>query len=199
MAKRLFDFFLSLLALVILGVILLLCILIASIDTKSFGLFIQIRIGQYGKPFKIFKIKTLLDQSKKSTAFGRFLRASKLDEMPQLVNVLLGTMSFVGPRPDVAGYADSLEGDDISVLSLKPGITGLASLKYCNEEEILQKEKYPLVYNDEVIWPDKVRINKWYDNNHTLWMDIAILFYTVAPIKFDVEKYMRNKVLENRN
>lgn len=192
MTKRLFDFFFSLFALVLLGGILLLCILIASIDTKSFGLFIQTRIGQNGLPFKIFKIKTFSDHSKEVTAFGRLLRASKLDELPQLVNVLLGNMSFVGPRPDIAGYADTLIGDDQSILSVKPGITGLASLKYRTEEEILQKEKFPLVYNDEVIWPDKVRINKWYVYNRTLWMDLRILFYTIIPINFDVDSFIRD-------
>ena len=190
MIKRLFDLFFALLGLLLLGGILLICILIASINTKSFGLFIQNRIGQHGVAFKIFKIKTLSDSSKSITPFGRFLRASKLDELPQLVNVLIGTMSFVGPRPDIAGYADALTGEDCIVLTIKPGITGLASLKYCREEELLKQQKEPLVYNDEVIWPDKVRINKWYVHNRNLWMDIKILFLTVAPIEFDVEEFM---------
>lgn len=190
MIKRFFDVFFSLLGLLLLGGILLICILIASIDTKSFGLFIQSRIGQHGLPFKIFKIKTFSDLSNGVTNFGRILRASKLDELPQLVNVLMGTMSFVGPRPDIAGYADGLQGEDRIVLTVKPGITGLASLKYCREEELLKQQKEPLVYNDEVIWPDKVRINKWYVANRTLAMDVMILFFTVAPIEFDVEEFM---------
>lgn len=191
MIKRLFDLFFSLLGIVLLGGICLICILLASIDTKSFGLFIQSRIGQHGRPFKIFKIKTLSDYSKDTTAFGRFLRASKLDELPQLVNVLIGAMSFVGPRPDIEGYADVLKGEDRIILSVKPGITGLASLKYRNEEELLQQQKFPLIYNDQVIWPDKIRINKWYAENHTISMDVLIMFFTVLPAKFDVEEFIR--------
>lgn len=192
MIKRLFDFVFSLLGLLFLGGILLICILIASIDTKSFGLFIQSRIGQHGIPFNIFKIKTFSDSSKTTTPFGRFLRASKLDELPQLLNVLLGSMSFVGPRPDVSGYADVLKAEDRIILSVKPGITGLASLKYRNEEEILLQQEFPQIYNDEVIWPDKVRINKWYVCNHTLWMDLRILLFTISPAKFTLEYFMSN-------
>lgn len=192
MIKRLFDFVFSLLGLLFLGGILLICILIASIDTKSFGLFIQSRIGQHGIPFKIFKIKTFSDSSKTTTPFGRFLRASKLDELPQLLNVLMGSMSFVGPRPDVSGYADVLKAEDRIILSVKPGITGLASLKYRNEEEILLQQEFPQIYNDEVIWPDKVRINKWYVCNHTLWMDLRILLFTISPAKFTLEYFMSN-------
>lgn len=192
MIKRLFDFVFSLLGLLFLGGILLICILIASIDTKSFGLFIQSRIGQHGIPFNIFKIKTFSDFSKTTTPFGRFLRASKLDELPQLLNVLLGSMSFVGPRPDVSGYADVLKAEDRIILSVKPGITGLASLKYRNEEEILLQQEFPQIYNDEVIWPDKVRINKWYVCNHTLWMDLRILLFTISPAKFTLQDFMSN-------
>ena len=192
MIKRLFDFVFSLLGLLFLNGILLICILIASIDTKSFGLFIQSRIGQHGIPFKIFKIKTFSDSSKTTTPFGRFLRASKLDELPQLLNVLMGSMSFVGPRPDVSGYADVLKAEDRIILSVKPGITGLASLKYRNEEEILIQQEFPQIYNDEVIWPDKVRINKWYVCNHTLWMDLRILLFTISPAKFTLEYFMSN-------
>lgn len=192
MIKRLFDFVFSLLRLLFLGGILLICILIASIDTKSFGLFIQSRIGQHGIPFNIFKIKTFSDSSKTTTPFGRFLRASKLDELPQLLNVLLGSMSFVGPRPDVSGYADVLKAEDRIILSVKPGITGLASLKYRNEEEILLQQEFPQIYNDEVIWPDKVRINKWYVCNHTLWMDLRILLFTISPAKFTLQDFMSN-------
>ncbi len=194
MLKRLFDLFFSVLGLIFLGSILLICIFIATIDTNSFGLFIQTRIGQNGIPFKIFKIKTFSDKSKEVTAIGRFFRATKLDELPQLLNVLLGTMSFVGPRPDIAGYADKLQEDNRVILSLKPGITGLASLKYRDEEALLQQQKLPLIYNNEVIWPDKVRINKWYAHNHTFLMDLQILFFTIFPAAIDVEEFInRNR------
>ncbi len=179
--------------LLLLGGILLICILIASIDTKSFGLFIQSRIGQHGIPFNIFKVKTLSDSSKVITPFGRFLRSSKLDELPQLLNVLVGTMSFVGPRPDIAGYADKLVGDDKIVLLVKPGITGLASLKYRNEEELLSRLPDPLLYNDTIIWPDKVRINKWYVMNRNLLLDLKILYCTLLPIKIDVDCFIKKR------
>ena len=119
-----------------------------------------------------------------------FLRSSKLDELPQLLNVLKGEMTLVGPRPDVPGYADLLQGDDRIILTLKPGITGLASLKYRNEEQLLAQQPNPKQYNDEVIWPDKVRINKWYASNRTFLIDLQIIFYTLIPIPFDVDAFM---------
>ncbi|MGV8995286.1 MAG: sugar transferase [Flavobacterium sp.] len=195
MIKRLFDILISVICLATFGGVLLICILIASVDINSFGLFFQSRIGQYGKPFTIFKIKTFSDRSKKSTKFGRFLRATKLDELPQLFNVLIGNMSLIGPRPDIAGYADTLSGKDRIVLNIKPGITGLASLKYRNEEDILASQENSLEYNDTVIWPDKVRINRWYVQNHTFTMDLLILYYTIFSGGFDVEEFMKKSTV----
>lgn len=169
---------------------LLLVIAITAIDTKSNGFFTQERIGQYGKPFLIYKLRTLHSKTNKMSAFGHALRTTKLDEIPQILNLLKGEMTLVGPRPDLAGYADKLVGADQIILKLKPGITGLASLKYRNEEQILSQQPNPQHYNDEVIWPDKVRINKWYAENRTISMDIQILFYTLFPVSFDVETFM---------
>ena len=169
---------------------LLLVIAITAIDTQSNGFFSQKRIGQYGKSFLIYKLRTLHPKTNKTSFWGRMLRKTKLDELPQLLNILKGQMTFVGPRPDVAGYADKLEGADRIILNLKPGITGLASLKYRNEEQILSQQTNPQLYNDEVIWPDKVRINKWYVQNRTISMDLQILFYTLFPVSFDVEAFM---------
>jgi lipopolysaccharide/colanic/teichoic acid biosynthesis glycosyltransferase len=121
------------------------------------------------------------------------LRKTKLDEPPQLLNILKGEMTLVGPRPDVAGYADKLEGADRIILNLKPGITGLASLKYRNEEHILAQLTHPQHYNDEVIWPDKVRINKWYAENRTISMDVQIIFFTLVPMPFDVDRFIEGK------
>ncbi len=160
-------------------------------DTKSFGIFTQKRIGQHGISFKIFKIKTLHDETKSSTRLGNFFRSSKLDELPQLFNILNGSMSFVGPRPDVPGYADQLIGSDKIVLNVRPGITGLASLQYRKEEQILNAQPIPLQYNDTIIWPDKVRINKWYVQNHTFLLDLKILFFTFFPSSFELEKFIR--------
>ena len=111
--------------------------------------------------------------------FGRWLRKSKLDEIVELINVLKGEMSLVGPRPDVAGYADKLTGEDKKVLELKPGITGPASLKYINEEELLAKTDNPKKYNDEIIYPDKVKINLEYYYKRTFWGDIRIILKTI--------------------
>ena len=112
-------------------------------------------------------------------ALGAKLRKYKLDELPELWNVLKGDMSFVGPRPDVPGYADRLQGEDRLILKLRPGITGPASLKYANEEEILAQVSDPVKYNDEVIFPDKVRINLDYYHNHTFLGDIRLIFQTI--------------------
>jgi lipopolysaccharide/colanic/teichoic acid biosynthesis glycosyltransferase len=171
-------------------VFLLLVIAITAIDTQSNGFFTQVRIGQYGKPFLIYKLRTLHSKTNKTSFLGRMLRKTKLDELPQLLNLLKGEMTLVGPRPDVAGYADKLEGADRIILNLKPGITGLASLKYRNEEHILSQQPNPQHYNDEVIWPNKVRINKWYAQNRTLIMDLQILFYTLFPVSFDVDRFI---------
>ena len=113
------------------------------------------------------------------TPLGSILRKYKLDELPELWNVLKGDMSFVGPRPDVPGYADRLQGENRLILKLRPGITGPASLKYANEEEILAQVSNPVKYNDEVIFPDKVRINLNYYHNHTFWGDIRLIFQTI--------------------
>ena len=107
------------------------------------------------------------------------LRKYKLDELPELWDVFIGNMSFVGPRPDVPGYADRLQGDDRIILTLRPGITGPATLKYRNEEELLAKVDDPVRYNDEVIYPDKVRINRYYATHYSFWQDIRMICCTV--------------------
>jgi len=188
--KRLFDLFFSFLGLVILFPVILLAFLISSYDTKSNGFFTQIRIGQFGKKFKLLKIKTMKPNNENKTNIttaldnritktGRLFRKLKIDELPQLFNVLKGDMSFVGPRPDVPGYADKLIGIERNILNIKPGITGLASLKYAEEEEILASVPNPQEYNDKVIFPDKVRINLNYINNYTLKLDVQIIFKTI--------------------
>lgn len=188
--KRSFDFILAVLSLLVLTPLILVSWLAASIDNQSNGFFLQKRVGRYGQLFTIFKLRTLHPQTGKISRIGDFLRKSKMDELPQLLNILLGDMSFVGPRPDVAGYADQLKGADRIILKVRPGVTGLASLKYRNEEYLLAKQSNPLEYNDTVIWPDKVKINKWYVEHRTWWMDVQILFYTLVPVGFDVEGFM---------
>lgn len=158
-------------------------------DGKFF--FMQERIGQYGKKFNIYKIRTMKAESESTDNFvttanddrilplGKWLRRTKLDELVELINVLKGEMSLVGPRPDVAGYADRLTGSDRKILELRPGITGPASLKYINEEELLATVDNPRKYNDEIIYPDKVKINLDYYYNRTFWGDIRIILKTI--------------------
>ena len=153
-------------------------LLITAIDTKSNGFFLQERIGQYGKKFTIYKLRTLHSQTHQLSCWGKFLRNYKIDEFPQLLNIIKGDMTFVGPRPDVPGYADLLEGDDRKILLLKPGITGLASLKYRNEETLLASMPNPQEYNETIIYPDKVRLNLLYLKNKSIWLDLKICFFT---------------------
>lgn len=177
--KRVFDFLFSFVLLVSIGWVVLLTLFFASIDNQSWGLFFQKRIGQHGKPFMIFKIKTLNDTTKRASSFGSFLRKSKLDELPQLINILLGQMSFVGPRPDVPGYYDKLQGENRKILELKPGLTSEASIKYANEEEILNHKEHPLHYNDTIIFPDKVKMNLEYYYKQSFLVDLQILLKTL--------------------
>ena len=182
-AKRIFDISLTLILLPFALIPLLLLFVMATAVTGASGLFVQRRIGQFGIPFKLYKIRSLKGVNHKDvvamkaseTAFGSWLRRSKLDELPQLFNVLKGDMSWVGPRPDVPGYADALVGDDRLLLQLKPGITGPATLKYKNEDAVLLQQEQPLVYNDTVIWPDKVAINKKYMEDWSMQKDMAYI------------------------
>lgn len=187
--KRLFDIIVSVLGILASAWLMLFAWVIASIETKSNGLFMQERIGKEGKPFLVFKIKTMREvegidttvttsEDSRITKSGRFFRKTKIDELPQLFNVLFGSMSFVGPRPDVAGFADKLEGENRIILTLRPGITGPASLKYKDEEEILAKQSDPERYNKEVIWKDKVNINKIYLEEWSLTKDIQYIIKT---------------------
>ncbi|HUH59181.1 MAG TPA: sugar transferase [Candidimonas sp.] len=190
-AKRVFDLVFSFLGLLLCSPVILIAWMAASLDTRSNGLFQQARIGKEGRQFTIYKIKTMRDKGVSTstittrddpriTRTGRMLRKTKVDELPQLWNVLVGDMSFVGPRPDVPGYADSLQGEDRIILSVRPGITGPASLKYKNEEEILGQQADATRYNREVIWPDKVQINKEYIRTHSLLKDLKYIVHTVA-------------------
>lgn len=174
----------AIIALLPLFVIIALVVLVANGRPVFFK---QIRIGQGGKKFVMVKFRTMagveensistLDSSR-ITKTGDFLRRTKLDELPELWNILKGDMSLVGPRPDVPGYADQLTGDDRVILKLKPGLTGIASLKYRNEDDILKQQPNPQEYNDTVIWPDKVRLNKIYIERQSLWLDLKIILYT---------------------
>nr|WP_311521718.1 sugar transferase [uncultured Porphyromonas sp.] len=188
--KWVFDRVMALVGLVVLSPLLaVVAILIAIKMPGGPVLFRQKRVGQYGKLFTMVKFRSMtvahggssisVAGESRITPLGAKLRKYKLDELPELWNVLIGDMSFVGPRPDVPGYADKLAGEDREILQLKPGITGPASLKYRNEEEILASVEDPIRYNNEVIFPDKVRINREYMEEWSFWGDIRIILKTV--------------------
>lgn len=177
--KRFFDLLLSIIFLVFFLCFILFIYILASIDTSSNGLFKQIRVGQFGKLFIIYKLRTINPATKKVSFFGKFLRKTKLDELPQLYNILIGNMSFVGPRPDIQGFYDKLEGENRKILVLKPGLTCPASLKYFNEEELLSKQENPVKYNLEVIFPDKVKMNLDYYYYRSFLGDLLILWKTI--------------------
>lgn len=188
--KRTLDIFVSLVGLIVFFPIIGITWLVAAIETGSNGFFIQKRIGRNGQVIKVCKIKTMFPgDGKRSpiasnntaviTRSGQFFRKYKLDELPQLFNVLIGEMSLVGPRPDVPGYADRLEGNDRIILCLRPGITGPASIKYRDEETLLAAVDDPAMYNDKIIWPDKVRINKEYFANYSLLLDLRYILQTI--------------------
>ncbi len=188
--KWIFDRVMALVGLVVLSPLLAVVALLIAIKMPGEPvLFRQKRVGQYGELFTMVKFRSMtvahggssisVAGEARITPLGAKLRKYKLDELPELWNVLIGDMSFVGPRPDVPGYADKLVGEDREILQLKPGITGPASLKYRNEEEILASVEDPIRYNDEVIFPDKVRINREYMEEWSFWGDIRIIFKTV--------------------
>ena len=206
--KFLFDRIISFLGLLFLWPVLVIVALLVKIKMPGGpAFFVQQRVGKGGKLFKCHKFRTMTMKHSGSsvsvagdsriTPFGAKLRHYKLDELPELWDVLIGNMSFVGPRPDVSGYADKLEGDDRDVLKLRPGITGPGTLKYRLEDEMIaeyvaqkQKEGDPrnpqdiaVEYNDTVIYPDKVRLNCYYYRHYSFIIDIKMIFCTVLGKK----------------
>jgi lipopolysaccharide/colanic/teichoic acid biosynthesis glycosyltransferase len=180
MSKVSFDLVLAIVLLLAVSPLILFVLIIASVSTKSNGFFAQQRIGQHGKPFTIYKLHTM--KNAKATRIGKLLRKTKIDELPQLFNILKGDMLFVGPRPDVPGYYDQLQGDDRRVLLLKPGLTSLAAIKYRNEEELLKTQTNPLLYNDQIIFPDKVKMNLEYLEKRSFWYDVKIILLTLKSV-----------------
>ncbi len=194
--KIIFDRIMALFGLVFLSPMLLIVAILIKLKMPGGPIiFSQKRVGQHGKLFTMYKFRSMtvghggssisVAGESRITPLGAKLRKYKLDELPELWNVLIGDMSFVGPRPDVPGYVDILEGNNRRVLELKPGITGPASLKYRNEEEILAMQDDPIKYNDEVIFPDKVKINLKYLDNWSFFEDIKIIIYTILSKDYD--------------
>lgn len=188
--KYLFDRVMAFVGLLFLWPILLVVAILIRVKMPGGPvIFTQKRVGRGGQLFTMYKFRSMtvghggssvsVAGESRITPLGAKLRHYKLDELPELWNVLIGDMSFVGPRPDVPGYADQLQGDDREVLQLRPGITGPASLKYRDEEELLARQADPQKYNDEVIFPDKVRINRYYLHHYSFVKDIEMIFCTV--------------------
>lgn len=188
--KRCFDIMCAAIGLALTSWLIVGFWLFMSVDTRSNGMFSQLRVGKDGRLFKVYKIRTMrangtllttvtVENDLRITKLGRILRRLKLDELPQLFNVLKGDMSFVGPRPDVPGYADSLSDEDRLILTVRPGITGPATLKYRDEERILASVPDPERYNEKIIFPDKVIINKNYVVNYSFRKDIEYILRTI--------------------
>lgn len=188
--KFIFDRLMALVGLLVLWPVLLVVAILVRIKMPGGPvIFKQKRVGRNGRLFTMYKFRSMtvghggssvsVAGESRITPLGAKLRHYKLDELPELWNVLIGDMSFVGPRPDVPGYADQLKGKDREVLKLRPGITGPASLKYRDEEDLLSNQTDPQRYNDEVIFPDKVRINLYYLHHYSFIKDIEMIFCTV--------------------
>ena len=206
--KRVFDIIASLFGLLLLWWVYPIVAIIIKIKMPGGpAFFCQKRVGRDGKLFTCHKFRTMTVKHSGSsvsvagdsriTPLGAKLRHYKIDELPELWDVLIGNMSFVGPRPDVPGYADQLQGEDRVVLKLRPGITGPATLKYRLEDEMISNyvaerqaagdtrdsQVIAVEYNDTVIYPDKVRLNKYYYEHYSFWKDIEMIFATVLGFK----------------
>ena len=193
MIKRLFDIIFSFVGIVFLFPVFIIVSILIKIDSSGPVFFLQERVGLNGKFFKIIKFRSMktnhnnsltvtLENDKRITRIGKKIRKYKIDEIPELINVFIGDMSLVGPRPDVPGYADLLEGENRNILKLRPGITSRASIKYANEEMILLNEDDPIAYNNNIIFPDKVKLNLNYYYNNNIWIDIKIIFATLFAV-----------------
>jgi lipopolysaccharide/colanic/teichoic acid biosynthesis glycosyltransferase len=179
--KRLLDFLLSLILIPTLLLPVSILIILATMDTKIFGLFFQNRVGQYGKGFTIYKIRTY-NRNGEVSKFSKKIRKYKLDEIPQILNILLGQMSFVGPRPDVLEVMSTLSKSDQIILSIKPGLTGPASLHYFNEEALLAEQEDPIAYTNQILTPKKNAINKDYIKNYHIFNDVNYIYKTTLHV-----------------
>ena len=195
--KRLFDFTLALVSIIIVLPVLLLIALAIWIEDKGSVVFIQERVGQKNKNFYIYKFRTMGCGSSPNghltvghddvrvTKTGKFLRRYKLDELPQLINIVKGDMSFVGPRPELRHYVNFYKEADYEIFQVKPGLTGLASLKFFNEAELLNTVADPEAYYIATIIPNKLAINKHYIKTRSFVLDVKILWFTFIRIMFN--------------
>jgi len=193
--KRLFDIVASIFGLIVFTPVYLVISILVKINMPGPIFFRQNRVGKDAKLFRMVKFRTMkvnhggstisVKGESRITPLGAVMRKYKLDELPEFWNILIGDMSFVGPRPDVPGYADKLTGDDRLLLTVRPGLTGAASIKYANEEELLSEQEDPIRYNDEILYPAKVRINNNYVKNWSFFLDMKIIIFTLLGKKLD--------------
>jgi len=192
--KRLFDIVASACGLIVLSPLFLILSIWIKLDSKGPVFYRQVRVGRHNKDFRIFKFRSMRVGSDKQglitvggrdprvTRSGYFIRKYKLDEFPQLINVFVGDMSLVGPRPEVRKYVDMYTAEQMRVLDVRPGITDLASIRYRNENELLEKAENPDQFYIDVIMQDKLAINLEYVANHSFWYDIKLIFKTFWEI-----------------
>jgi lipopolysaccharide/colanic/teichoic acid biosynthesis glycosyltransferase len=192
MLKRGFDIIVSAAALLALLPLMLIIAILVRLDSSGPSLFRQVRVGKSFRHFQLLKFRSMTHGNSgaqitagsdaRITRMGAFLRSSKLDELPQLWNVLCGDMSFVGPRPEVPTFVERFRGDYEEILAVRPGITDPASIRYRSESEILGRASDPIAYYTEVILPDKIDINKRYLRSATFGKDISVIFQTIAVL-----------------
>lgn len=194
MSKRLFDIIFAVIGLILLLPILLLIAILIKLDSKGPVLFVQGRVGKNNIDFNIYKFRTMTIQSDKKglltlgnkdsriTKIGYFLRRYKIDEFPQLINIIKGDMSFVGPRPELRYYVNFYKEEDMQIFKVRPGITGLASLKYRNEVELLKSAKDPEKFFIETIIPDKLSFNKAYIKKQSFLFDLKLIGLTIIKV-----------------
>ncbi|WP_346883120.1 sugar transferase [uncultured Algibacter sp.] len=194
MIKRSFDIVFSILGLLLLAPLMLIVVLIIKLDSKGSSIFIQSRVGKNNIDFNIYKFRTMFvepnntklltlgDDDPRITKVGYFLRRYKIDEFPQLINVLKGDMSFVGPRPELRYYVNFYNQDDMQIFKVKPGITGLATLKFINEATLLKNAINPEKFFIDTIIPNKIKLNKTYIEQRSFFFDIKLIFLSVSKI-----------------
>lgn len=194
MAKRAFDFLSALLGLILLFPFFLLIGLLIKLDSAGPVFYLQERVGEKGKLFNLFKFRTMRMGADKSTAitvgnrdpritrFGYYLRKFKVDELPQLINVVIGNMSLVGPRPELKKFVDLYSSEQRKVIAVKPGITDYASIKFRNENELLAGKTDPVEFYIEQIMPVKLELNLKYIQNQSFLLDIKIIYQTIISI-----------------
>mgnify|MGYP004451262249 FL=1 len=192
--KRLFDICASACGLLLLSPLFVIMAVWIKCDSRGPVFYRQVRVGRGGRDFRLYKFRSMVTDADKGslitvggrdpriTRSGYFIRKYKLDELPQLINVLLGDMSLVGPRPEVRRYVDMYTAEQLHVLDVRPGITDMASIKYRNENELLADAADPEEYYVNVIMPDKLRINLEYVRHHSFWFDLKLIFSTFREI-----------------